>query len=335
MIKATGIKKGISAMKNIRGWRYVVMLSLWVSGAHAQPSGWTVNAGSYQYTMSIVAFLNVDGKLLQDEGDKVAAFVGTEVRGVANPIYVASAGRHLAYLTVFANTNGESVTFKLFEKASSKVVDVDVNINFAIDGQYGNVFQAFSLANPALKNGADIERFYFTDADTVSTAIATENIDIVVEYDQDLTILTPAFVASEGARVYLERSLQESGMQTLDFSEPIAYTVLSEDESVKNTYRVSVTNQQTAEDGFACTNVITPNNDGANDHWIVQDVFKYENYSFRILDANGRIVFESTGYNNDWDGSYKGSRLSRGKYYFVISDPESGSAFSGDILILY
>ncbi len=312
-----------------------IALLLFARDAHAQPPAWSVNPGAYQYTMSVVAFLTVDGKSLESEADKVAAFVGSEVRGGTNPIFVSSAGRHLAYLTVFANTQGETVSFKLFDSGSGNVVDVDTVISFDIDGQHGNVFQAFSMANPVLSSEAEFKNFFFTDTDSVSTSIIPGSIDLVLKYDQDLTVLTPEFVVSDGAKVFLERARQESGTQTLDFNEPIVYTVLSQDESVKNTYVVTVTNQQSISDNFSCTNVITPNNDGANDTWIVQDVFKYEHCDFRILDANGRVIFESTGYSNDWDGSLKGSKVGRGKYYYVIRDPETNQVFSGDILVLY
>lgn len=313
-----------------------VLFMLMVSeNVQAQSPAWSVNAGAFQYSMSIVAFLHVDGKLLQSEDDRVAAFVDGEARGVTRPIYVSSSGRYLAYLTVFANRQGETVTFRLYESASGQIVDVDATVTFEIDGQLGNVFQAFSLANPALSKEADITDFFFADADSVSTSISAGKIDIVLEYDQDLSVLTPQFTTSEGASVYLERTLQESGSNTFDFREPVIYTVLSEDQSIKNTYVVTVTNRQVSEEGFACTNVITPNNDGSNDHWIVQDVFKYARHNFRILDANGRVLFESTGYQNDWDGTFKGSKVARGKYYYVVRDPDTPAIFSGDILVLY
>lgn len=312
-----------------------VIFFLIMEEVHAQGPAWSVNPGAYQYTMSIVAFLNVDGRLLENERDKVAAFVGSEVRGVTSPIFVSSAGRHLAYLTVFANMQGETVSFKLFDSETGKIANVDTVISFDIDGQYGNTFQAFSIANPALSREAEFKNFSFADTDSVSTSIIPGEIDLILKYDQDLTTLTPEFVTSAGARVFIDRTLQESATQTLDFTEPVIYTVLSEDESVRNTYVVTATNQQSVSESFACTNVITPNNDRANDTWVVQDVFKYERCDFRILDANGRIIFESRGYSNDWDGTVNGSKVARGKYYYVIRNPETDEIFSGDILVLY
>jgi gliding motility-associated-like protein len=313
----------------------IILVSACTISVQAQDPGWTFDPGNYQYTMTIVAFLNVNGKTLTAAQDKVAALVNGEVRGTASPIYVSSADRYLAYLTVFANKENETVEFKIYESAGNKVVDITATLGFKIDAQFGTVFQAFSLASPALRSDAVIENFFFTGADSVSTTITDSEVNLVLEYDQDLHNLSPEFVISPGARMYLDRDLQESGKTTSDFTEPVFYSVLSEDESVLRTYQVNVSNQTTEEGGFVCSNVITANNDGENDYWIVKDVFKYDDHQFRIFDANGRILHESTGYHNDWDGSYKGSKLERGKYFFAIKDPATGTVMSGSILVLH
>jgi hypothetical protein len=63
-------------------------------------SNWTVNENNYQYTMTLLGFLNSDGNGLVNLNDKVA-FVNGECRGVTNVIYVVSEKRYCAYLTVF------------------------------------------------------------------------------------------------------------------------------------------------------------------------------------------------------------------------------------------
>jgi gliding motility-associated-like protein len=303
--------------------------------AEAQTPAWGVNAGSYQYTMSVVAFLNVDSKVLTGEHDKAAAFVGGEVRGVASPIYVPSADRYLAYMTVFANKENEDITFKIYDSATDRVVDVDAGLTFKIDAQHGNVFRAFSLANPALNDEAEIKNFFFAGIDSVSTIITDGQVDVVLEYDQELVNLTPEFIISEGAKMFIDRTPQEPGAASLDFNTPLSYSVLSEDESLLQTYQVTVSNRQVTEPGFKSSNVITANNDGSNDYWIVADVFKYKDHEFKIVDVNGRILFESTGYNNDWNAYYNGNKVERGKYFFVISDPVTNSVIRGDLLVLY
>ena len=323
--------------RKFSGRSILLMAGIWLAmqPVFAQAPSWTVNTASYQYNMNIIAFLHVDDRLLIDEQDKVAAFVAGEVRGVADPIFIASADRYLAYLTVFGNAENEQVEFKVYDSSNDRIVDINRRVDFKIDGQLGNVFQAFSLANPALNSEAEIENFSFSLVEPVSTEIGDGQVEIVVEKDQSLSDLTPEFVASKGARVYIERALRESGTAAADFAEPVLYSVLSEDESVLKTWKVIVRQTQGNETGFFNSNVITPNSDGHNDYWVVTDAFKYRNAAFRIFDANGRIVFESTGYNNDWGGYYKGVRLSRGKYYFMIKDPDTGTIVKGDILVVY
>lgn len=319
----------------VQVWRVALALMTGVSGLHAQAPGWETNPSGYQYTMSIVAFLNVNHQTLTGEQDKVAALVDGAVRGVASPIYVASADRYLAYLTVYANNAGEQIEFRIYDSSSGSVVEVDTTLTFRIDGQVGNAFQAFSLANPALRQGAEFTNFLFTGVDSVSTVITPGKIDITVEYDVDITTLTPEFTVSEGATVFLGAAPQESGAVAMDFSEPLEYTVLSEDESAANTYQINVANRQTTDGDFTSTNIITANNDGLNDFWIVTDVFKYKDYEFTILDANGRVLYRSAGYDNKWNGYYKGDRLARGKYFYVVRDPATNTTIDGDILVVY
>lgn len=305
-----------------------------VTGAIAQAS-WTVEPENYQYSMTIVAFLNVNDKVLTGEQDKVAAFVNGEVRGVASPVFVASANRYLAYLTVFANKENETVAFRIFDSAKGNVTDVERTIGFRIDAQHGNAFQAFSIASPSLNTEAAIENFKFSGLDSISTKITEHEVDIMIDFDQDPHQLTPEFVLSKGAKMFLDRQYIPSGEITADYASPVIYSVLSEDESQLKTYTVKVSTRQVSDSGFSCTNVITANNDGSNDFWIVTDAFKYRNAEFRIMDANGRVLYESVGYNNDWNGYYKGSKLARGKYYYVVKDPDTNAILRGDILVLY
>lgn len=310
------------------------MMVTGIAVVDAQPT-WNVNPGNYQYSMTIVAFLNINDKELAGTQDKVAAFVNGEVRGVASPAFAASANRHLAYLTVFANRENEKVTFKVFDSATGNVTNIERTIDFKIDAQHGNAFQAFSIANPPLNTEAAIRNFKFTGIDSIATKITEQGVDIMVEFDQDLHQLTPEFVLSEGAKMFLDRENIPSGDITADFSEPVIYSVMSEDEALVKTYTIKVSSRTVSDSGFSCTNVITANNDGANDFWVVTDAFKYRNAEFRILDANGRVLYQSVGYNNDWNGYYNGNKLARGKYYYAIKNPDTNSFIQGDILVLY
>lgn len=312
----------------------VASMSVFQQG-FAQAPNWSVNPSGFQYSMSVVTFLNLDGKLLTDPADRVGAFVGGQVRGVAAPIFVSAADRHLAYLTIYANTENEVVEFRLYDHASNKTVTAPQTINFKIDGQVGDVFQAVSAASPALKKGAELLSFGFSEVTPVVTTVTAAGIELTLEYDQPLDALKPVFTVSPGAKVYIGRSLQVSGTAITDFSVPVVYSVLSEDESTLKDYTVTVKQRAFTDNPFSCTNVITANGDGLNDTWVVQETFKYRDYRFQVSDVNGRILFESVGYDNTWDGYYKGSKLDRGQYYYSVTGPGSVDVIRGSILVIH
>jgi gliding motility-associated-like protein len=306
-----------------------------LTALNAQAPSWTVDASKFQHTMTVVAFLSADGVTLEDPQDKIGAFVGNEVRGAASPVFSASADRHLAFLTIYGNLEGEVISFKIYDHSASKTVTVSKTMVFSIDGQSGNVFQAFSAANPVLNNIAEVEQFGFTDITPVTAEETSEGIDIVLEYDQDLSALTPEFTLSTGATLFMDRTKINSADAPMDFSEMIIFSVRSEDESVLREYKVTVSRRVASDDPFSCTNVLTANGDGKNDFWIVNESFRYRNHTFKIFDVNGRILFQSVGYNNDWDGLYKGKLLDRGQYYYSVLDPAGEAEVRGTILVMH
>jgi len=75
---------------------------------------WAVDAGDFEYNMSMVARVGIVGGTLTGPGDRVVAFVGDQVRGVASPEGVA--GDTLVFLTIFSNrVTGETVRFEVWD----------------------------------------------------------------------------------------------------------------------------------------------------------------------------------------------------------------------------
>jgi gliding motility-associated-like protein len=72
-------------------------------------------------------------------------------------------------------------------------------------------------------------------------------------------------------------------------------------------------------------NLFTPNNDGFNDHWEISDLDSYGTYDIRVFNRWGKLVFSSTSYNNDWDGTSDGVALPPAAYYYVISTANAGT----------
>ena len=83
------------------------------------------------------------------------------------------------------------------------------------------------------------------------------------------------------------------------------------------------------------SNTVTPNGDGSNDTFYIENIETFPNNHLTIYNRWGNIVYETKGYINDWHGTYNGNPLPVGTYYYYIelNDPDQRS-HSGHVTIL-
>lgn len=218
----------------------IVVLLLLGTNIHAQSPNWSVNENNFQYTMTFVGFLNVDGITLSSTNDKVAAFAGNECRGVANLIYVTSQNKYVAYLTVFSNQNNEPINFKIYNSAKNEIKSIDKIKNFTTNENYGNLFQAYSFASPALSSDANILKVGFKNVESKDTAIEDAAITVYLNAEHDLTALNTIFQLSPGANVYIGTVKQVSEANIINYTSPVQFQVLSADQAVLKQWTVVV-----------------------------------------------------------------------------------------------
>jgi len=73
----------------------------------------------------------------------------------------------------------------------------------------------------------------------------------------------------------------------------------------------------------------SPNGDGFNDKFIVRGIEDFPQNSFVVFNRWGQTVFESNGYNNDWDGrSSNGEQLSDGTYFVILKVKLNGKVYN-------
>ena len=101
-----------------------------------------------------------------------------------------------------------------------------------------------------------------------------------------------------------------------------------------DTLRITVNNCSGEE--FVIPTVITPNNDGKNDAFLVDNLnILYPNCEVIIVNRWGTLVFESVGYNTPWNGIFKGEELPMGTYYYkIILNDSDKKIFTGPISII-
>lgn len=88
------------------------------------------------------------------------------------------------------------------------------------------------------------------------------------------------------------------------------------------------------------SNIMTPNGDGYNDKFIIQNLENYLNTKVTVVNRNGEVVFKSDNYDNNWDGRVQygtdsyGKMLPDGTYYYFVQLEGSDKMYKGAITIL-
>lgn len=84
-------------------------------------------------------------------------------------------------------------------------------------------------------------------------------------------------------------------------------------------------------------NVFSPNGDGKNDFWVVNDLTIVENMQLTICDIQGNVVYlhPDRGYDNTWNGtSTNGNQLPTGTYIYLFHNEENKVVFRGSVTIV-
>jgi gliding motility-associated-like protein len=80
---------------------------------------------------------------------------------------------------------------------------------------------------------------------------------------------------------------------------------------------------------------ISPNGDGINDFWVIDNIQLFEDAMVEVYNRWGQMLFQSApGYPVPWDGRFKGEDLPVGTYYYVIYSNNFADPFTGPITII-
>lgn len=78
----------------------------------------------------------------------------------------------------------------------------------------------------------------------------------------------------------------------------------------------------------------TPNDDGINDFWDINNSFLYPDIEVQVFNIWGKIVFESSGYKSPWDGMFNGQMVPSGTYYYIVNTNNGDKIYTGVVTIV-
>lgn len=87
------------------------------------------------------------------------------------------------------------------------------------------------------------------------------------------------------------------------------------------------------QDSLILYNVITPNNDGLNDTLTFGCLDQFQSASILVVNQWGQRVFESSDYQDDWNGERNGQPLPAGQYKYYLN--LDGRFFTSQLTIKY
>jgi gliding motility-associated-like protein len=186
---------------------------------------------------------------------------------------------------------------------------------------------SISISEKPVITGTGNETFPFT-----RTAAST-NPSISLGYTSQLYVNGPDIVSYNWTT--------STGLSVISISNPEAKPKVTTTYSVEVTNRfgskttVSITVTVRQDYNIIPNNLITPNGDGENDVWVIENLESYPNNKVSIFDRAGRLIYGKTNYNNDWNGQLNGYPLAEDTYYYIILLDGGKGEKKGFISIVY
>lgn len=250
---------------------------------------------------------------------------GTNISGgisVTPPLGFEVSSNNTAFnttTTINGNGNISSTSVYIRLAAITSVGSYSGNITLsAINTASVNIFMPASKVSPAPLT---------VTADNITKPFGAANPPLTVTYSGFVNNDGPAQLNSQPVVTTTALTQSPVGQYPITVSDATSpdYTL---------TYIPGILIIEPSLTALAIPNTFTPNGDGINDTWVIKYLNYYPESSVNIFDRWGQKVFSSIGYPIPWDGTYKGTALPSGTYYYII-DPKNGQAvFSGWLAII-
>lgn len=107
--------------------------------AESLTSFWNVDASQYEFNMTLIGIFQYEGINATAEGMELGAFVGDELRGVGEAVYVEYLDAYVFFMTSFANKSGEQMHFKLYDNNTGEIQELSEKMTFAANAFEGTI----------------------------------------------------------------------------------------------------------------------------------------------------------------------------------------------------
>lgn len=202
-----------------------------------------------------------------------------------------------------------------------------------------------SLADPFAMPG-DTTTYYLTV--TIGSCTAVDSVTIYVypvppvDAGNDITIPSGSTVGLNANGVVTGWEYSWEPSQLLDdptLTNPMAtpeestwfFVTVTDDNGCMSTDSVLVE----VTPGINFPDGITPNGDGINDVWVIDNIQLFEDAIVEVYNRWGQLLWQSApAYPIPWDGTFEGKELPVGTYYYIIYSDNFEEPFTGPITLV-
>ncbi|MDO8368579.1 MAG: T9SS type A sorting domain-containing protein, partial [Saprospiraceae bacterium] len=174
-----------------------------------------------EHSMTLIGMLKVSGVNASTATMELGAFASGQVRGTGQAIYVEPLQAYLFFLTVYSNSSGEQIRYKLFDSSTGAVQDLSEVMSFSPDLHQGSIENPVPFSLPssgtydlALAKSFEVQpnpfhtetliRFALTEAQEVHLGITDINGKLVAHWGAP---------AREGMNTMVWKGISDSGSQ--------------------------------------------------------------------------------------------------------------------------
>jgi gliding motility-associated-like protein len=95
-----------------------------------------------------------------------------------------------------------------------------------------------------------------------------------------------------------------------------------------------IRNYATNVPGAAVRNVFSPNGDGVNETWVIEDLLDNPVNEVKVFSQGGKLIYSKVNYRNDWGGTFKDNPVPDGTYYYEINIYNGEKIIKGFLTII-
>ena len=247
------------------------------------------------------------------------------------------------YSLVPGNGDSDNSSFAI----SGRDLVSNTTFDFEIDSVYSVRIRTADSAGDLFEKAFTIKLFNGNEKPTIENQLFSIEENAPISFD--IGVLTASDM--DANEVFSFKIIQSTidfkvnpltGMlssgRSFDYENNSTYTLeieVTDAGGLKDTATATIVVLDLIETTLPVANYFSPNGDGFNDTWSIQNVELYSDYSLNVFSVNGELVYSQVAnYTNDFDGTIGGEQLPEGVYYYILqSNTDSGKLFKGTITL--